>query len=55
MLNEGLVLLRIYSMKDMYKTDYGVEPSSLQKFHLITTFPWTFKMIFGFIVDARVI
>lgn len=50
-----MVLLRIYSMKDIYKSHYGVEPSSLQKYHLMTQAPWTFKMVFGFIVDARII
>ena len=28
-LNEGLILLRIYSMKDIYKSNYGVEPSQM--------------------------
>lgn len=27
----------------------------MQKYHLITQSPWTFKMLFGFVVDARVI
>jgi len=42
-------------MKDLYKTSYGVEPSELQKFHIITQVPWSLKMVFGFIVDARII
>lgn len=54
-MNEGLIVLRIMSMKDLYKSVYGVEPSTCQKFHIMTQIPWTFKMLFGFIVDAKVV
>ena len=47
--------MRIYAMKDIYKTSYAVEPSQLQKYHIITQLPWTLKMVFGFVVDARII
>jgi len=34
--NDGLMMMRMLAMKDMFNTIYQVEPSAMQKYHIFT-------------------
>ena len=42
-------------MQNIYKEQFGVEASSLQTYRAIIAAPILFRMIFGIIVDSKVV
>ena len=53
--NEGLVPMKIFAMKDLFKTVYMVEPSSLQKYTSLSMFPWVLKILYGIVIDQKIV
>ena len=55
--NEGLLLMRILALKDLMlnKKYYATQPSTAQAITVLSHFPQTCKVLFGLIVDARLV
>ena len=47
--------MRLYCIKDIYKTEYDVQPAHLQIFNSIMNSPWALKFFFGLIIDSKVV
>lgn len=41
-------------MRDLYKTQFGVQPSELAKYATVAYFPWMIKIIWGMLVDVHI-
>ena len=39
----------------MFRAYYGVEPDTLQLYKVIINMPWLMKMVFGLIIDSKVV
>jgi hypothetical protein len=46
--------MKIFAMKDLFKTVYMVEPSSLQKYKSLSMFPWVLKILYGIVIDQKI-
>ena len=53
--NDGLVLMRILCMKDLFKAHYHVEPSALQQYQAVQFLPNLCKPLFGLLIDAGIV
>lgn len=53
--NEGLLLLRIFCFKDLYKRVYRVEPATLQMYSTIVYLPGSLKALVGVIIDTKTV
>jgi hypothetical protein len=47
--------MRGLAIQDMFRAYYGVQPDTLQLYKVLMHLPWLFKMVFGLVVDARVV
>jgi hypothetical protein len=47
--------MRILAAKDILKTVYMVEPQTLQLQNSIMMSPWLLKIVYGIIVDSKVV
>lgn len=52
---DGFNGMRQLAMQNIYKEQFGVEASSLQTYRAIIAAPILFRMIFGIIVDSKII
>lgn len=53
--NDGLHGMRQLAMQNIYKEQFQVEASALQTYRAIVAAPILFRMLFGIIVDSKVI
>jgi hypothetical protein len=55
--NEGLMPMRLLSMKDIFlnKKYFAVEPAEAQAYQVVIMLPWTFKVLMGLTIDARLV
>jgi predicted MFS family arabinose efflux permease len=55
MFNDGLLVMKMLAMKELFKTNYGLEPSQVQVNNSVIYVPALFKIVYGLIVDSRVV
>ena len=55
MFNDGLLVMKMLAMKELFKSNYGLQPQEVQVNNSIIYIPALFKIVFGLIVDSRVI
>ena len=53
--NEGMASMKLLAIRDMFRDYMKLEPQDAQQYQLIVTSPMLFKLIFGIIIDARLI
>jgi len=50
--NAGLKILIALAMMDMFKNDYGLQPTATQVLMTFVFFPWSIKFFFGVLADT---
>ena len=53
--NEGLMIMKAYAIKNMFKAYYHVEPSVSINYQAFIMSPSMFKVLTGILVDAKLI
>lgn len=52
-LDRGFITMRLLCIRDIYKSEFKVEPIQLGKFTVVMYMPWLVKMIWGLCVDLE--
>ena len=50
-LNQGFKALTALATKDLFKSVYGMEPSTVQQVEAFIVIPWSIKLLYGLISD----
>ena len=55
MFNEGMIVMRIFATKLMFKDYYHTQPSEQQILLAVTFIPWVLRPLMGIIIDSKLI